>query len=354
METYMNLLAFLIGVSTAFFAIFAIHILFWRKNRTRFQTVLGDIMAVWALWNLKDIVVTFPGMYRQEVLDWILVIDGWSALTYMVFVFEAVTPGWVTARRLAGQSIPFAVFTLLYIMVAERWVVYAYVAFLWCYAWTVVGVGYVRMRRYLNYIHKNFSNIDNIDVAWLKPVFYFAIVSQLSWLLTSLYGQVSADIVYYLATIGLWLAVMYFCWDFQPIEVNQEAPPARSAQKLPASLIEGRLEKVVEEQQLYLVKNLTLADLAKALDTNRTYLSNYLSQVRGQTFYDYINQERIEKKSVPLMQAHPEYTLDYVATASGFSSISTFRRAFLKLTGKTPRQFTGDGCRPPTDSSPEP
>ena len=40
MEHYMNVSAFLIGVSTAFFAIFAIHILFFRKKRTRFQTVL--------------------------------------------------------------------------------------------------------------------------------------------------------------------------------------------------------------------------------------------------------------------------------------------------------------------------
>jgi YesN/AraC family two-component response regulator len=107
------------------------------------------------------------------------------------------------------------------------------------------------------------------------------------------------------------------------------------------------LERIVEEQQLYLVKKLTLTDLAAAMGTNRTYVSNYLSQVRGQTFYDYINQIRIEKKSVPLLREHPEYTLDYVANESGFASISTFRRAFLKLTGKTPRQFI-------TDSTPEP
>ena len=48
-----------------------------------------------------------------------------------------------------------------------------------------------------------------------------------------------------------------------------------------------------------------------------------------------------------MLREHPEYTLDYVANESGFASISTFRRAFLKLTGKTPRQFI-------TDSTPEP
>ena len=96
MEPNMNILTFMIGVSTAFFAIFALHILCWRKNRTRFQTVLGCIMAIWAVLSMKDIVFTFPGMYEERVLDWVMMIDGWSAMTYAAFVFETVMPGWVT------------------------------------------------------------------------------------------------------------------------------------------------------------------------------------------------------------------------------------------------------------------
>ena len=340
MEENMNISAFLMGASTAFFALFAIHILFWRKERTRFQTVLGCIMAVWAVWNLKDIIVTFPGMYTERVLEWIIIVDGWSALTYTVFVFETVMPGWVTWRKLGYLSLPFVAFTLLYIIQPRQWVIYAYAVFLWCYAWTIVVIGYVKMKRYLTYVRKNYSNIDDIDVSWLKPVFFFAIVSQLAWLFTSLYATVTTDIVYYVSAILLWLMVLHYSWNFRPIVVEKEIEQSQNIHRSPSSaIVEGMLERIVEEQQLYLVKNLTLTDLAAAMGTNRTYVSNYLSQVRGQTFYDYINQIRIEKKSVPLLREHPEYTLDYVANESGFASISTFRRAFLKLTGKTPRQF---------------
>ena len=115
-QNYTNISALLIGISTAFFGIFALHILLWRKERTRFQTVLGWIMTIWAVWNLKDIVMTFRGMYTQEVLNWIMLIDGWSALTYTVFISEVVQPGWMTWRKLGLQAIPFALFTLLYIM----------------------------------------------------------------------------------------------------------------------------------------------------------------------------------------------------------------------------------------------
>ena len=339
MADYINISAFLIGITTAFFTVFALHILFWRKGRTRFQTVLGCIMAVWAVWNAKDMITTFPGMYRQEVLDWILIIDGWSALTYTVFVFEVVMPGWVTRWRLFLVSLPFAVFTLLYIIWSEKWVINSYVVFLWFYAWAVVGIGYVIVRRHIKYVRENFSNIDRIDVAWLKPVFVFAIVSQLAWLFTSLYATVFTDIIYYISTIVLWLMVLHYSWDFRPIVVRKEGEDDTASQKNLLPIAEGQLEQMVEEQRLYLNSNLTLADIAKVLNTNRTYVSNYLSQVRGQTFYDYINQLRIERVSLPMMQAHPEYKLDYVAKESGFASISTFRRAFIKLTGQTPSQF---------------
>lgn len=352
MTDYVNILALLIGISTAFFAIFAIYILFLRKDRTRFQTVLGWIMVIWALSNLKDIILTFPGMYTQHVLDWIMVIDGWGALTYTVLVFETVMPRWTTTARLALMAMPFAVFTLLYIIWPAQEVIFSYSVFLWCYAWTIVGIGWVKARRHIKYIRENFSNIDRIDVIWLKPVFSFAIVSQLSWLIASLYATVVVDIVYYASTLALWGMVLYYSWDFCPISVRPLTESLSEEKKNSIPVIEkGMLEQVMEEQQLYLNKNLTLADLAQALNTNRTYVSNYLSQVRGQTFYDYVNQMRIERISIPMLKEHPEYTLEYVAEKSGFASISTFRRAFIKLTGQTPRQFaleankeTENGC----------
>ena len=96
MEEYLNISAFLVGISTTFFTIFSLRILFYQKERTRFQLVLGSIMAICAISCLKDLVLTFPGMYRQEVLNWVFVIDAWSALSYTVFVFEVVIPRWTT------------------------------------------------------------------------------------------------------------------------------------------------------------------------------------------------------------------------------------------------------------------
>ena len=338
----MNISAFLMGAATAFFTIFALHILVWRKRRTRFQTIVGCIMAVWAVWCLKDIVLTFPQMYTPEVLNWIMVIDGWSALTYTVFIAEVVMPGWMNLRRLLLFCLPFAAFNVAYAIWPTEAVIYAFTAFLWFYAWAVVIVGYVKMRRYLTYIHKNFSNIDEIDVSWLRPVFLFAIVGQLTWLAISYYAEVWVDAVYYVFIILMWCMVLHYSWKFRPI--TMETTERDTVNKLPSTntLPEGVLERMMEEQQLYLRPDLTLMDLAQAIGTNRTYVSNYLSQVLHVTFYDYVNQLRIERMSIPLMKEHPEYKLEYVATKSGFASMSTFRRSFIKITGLTPGQYNNN------------
>lgn len=344
----MNISAFMIGVSTAFFTIFALHILQWRRRRTRFQTTVGFIMAIWALWCLKDIVLTFPGMYRPQVLNWIMVVDGWSALTYAVFIAEVVMPGWLTVRRFLVQSLPFAAFTIAYALWPTDKVLYAYAIFLWFYAWAVVIVGWVKMRQCLIYVRKNYSNIDAIDVSWLRPVFLFSIVGQLSWLGISFYADVTVDILYYIFIIALWCMMLYYSWNFRPVSMEPEPVALVSntfgehVASAPAhpTLPQGVLERLMDEEELYLKRDLTLTDLAQALGTNRTYVSNYLSQMLHQTFYDYINQLRIERMSIPLLQEHPEYKLEYIASRSGFASMSTFRRAFVRLTGQTPGQFS--------------
>ena len=103
----------------------------------------------------------------------------------------------------------------------------------------------------------------------------------------------------------------------------------------------------MERERLYLDPKLSIVQLAERLGTNRTYVSNYFNSVLRTTFYDYINSLRIKKESVPMMENHPEYTLDYIAQCSGFNSVSTFRRAFRKHTGQNPGSWQGGQERRP-------
>jgi AraC-like DNA-binding protein len=96
----------------------------------------------------------------------------------------------------------------------------------------------------------------------------------------------------------------------------------------------------MEKEKTYLNPELTLSLLADQLGTNRTYLSNYISNELGTTFYDYINRLRIECKALPMLQDKEQpYTIEYIAEQAGFKSITTFRRAFKKLTGMLPSEY---------------
>ncbi|MCR4878629.1 MAG: helix-turn-helix domain-containing protein, partial [Bacteroidales bacterium] len=80
---------------------------------------------------------------------------------------------------------------------------------------------------------------------------------------------------------------------------------------------------------------------ATLLGTNRQYLSTYINQEKQKTFYDYINDFRLEEAKALMdgMNSDRLYSLDEVAGMSGFNSYSTFLRSFAKKYGLTPSKY---------------
>lgn len=336
----LNITAFFNGAATAWFAIYACQLLAARE-RTRLQTLLGYIFVYWTFSNFKDIVQSQPGMYTAETLNVIMTMDGWSAITFACFLFELTMPGWVTARRVMLLAVPFALFSAAYALWPTAGVLTAYTAFLVLFGITILCIGYAKKGEYTRYIRANYSNIDETDISWIKQIYEIGFLSQLLWLVTSLIRLPATDTLYYISSIVLWQLTLYHSRKLRPVTPEPAAEMPAGGNAARAYSFAGVMEQVMDEEELYLNPNLSLASLATRLGTNRTYLSDYFSNAIGVTFYDYVNSLRIEKKSVPMMAAHPEYTLDYIAAQSGFNSLSTFRRAFHKHTGVTPGKWRG-------------
>lgn len=97
------------------------------------------------------------------------------------------------------------------------------------------------------------------------------------------------------------------------------------------------LQKNCIDTQLYLQHDLTVIQLARAVGTNRYYLSQYFS-CQGITYNAYINRLRIDhfmslyRQTVTQQQL---VTAQQLATESGFHNYRTFSNAFKQQTGQT-------------------
>jgi len=83
---------------------------------------------------------------------------------------------------------------------------------------------------------------------------------------------------------------------------------------------------------------ITVDEVARAMGTNRSYLSQYLNEVCNQTFYEWVRDMRIDDAK-QFLTAHPELSIEQISTQVGFTSSSHFSSTFKKLTGLTPVQW---------------
>jgi len=85
---------------------------------------------------------------------------------------------------------------------------------------------------------------------------------------------------------------------------------------------------------VYKQSDLKLDDLARLAGTNRSYVSRAINQATGSNFNQFVNQYRI-LEAQQLLKDKSNFKLEAIAMEAGFGSISSFRRAFNKVTGTT-------------------
>ena len=101
--------------------------------------------------------------------------------------------------------------------------------------------------------------------------------------------------------------------------------------------IEQLLKKHCADAQLCLQPDLTLPQLASAIGTNRSYLSQYFSR-QSITYNTYINNLRINyfvSRCQEAAKAGQPIVAQQLAEESGFSTYRTFSRAFMLRTGQS-------------------
>ncbi|MFK7747127.1 MAG: tetratricopeptide repeat protein, partial [Kordia sp.] len=98
-----------------------------------------------------------------------------------------------------------------------------------------------------------------------------------------------------------------------------------------------RLEKI-EAQAYFLESSCSLANMAKKAKTNTTYLTQILKQYKEKTFYQYLNELRINYTIDRLNSDNQfrKYAIKHIALEVGYKSPESFTKHFKNATGINP------------------
>lgn len=121
----------------------------------------------------------------------------------------------------------------------------------------------------------------------------------------------------------------------EPAEEKQE----QTADSKHAELF-SRIKYELDDNKMFLDPTLTRESLAKHLGTNRTYITEAVTQMTGMNFPQYVNRLRINEAERQLRDKGTNVTnFARFGESLGFVSLNAFRTAFKQQTGMTPSAY---------------
>ncbi len=101
-----------------------------------------------------------------------------------------------------------------------------------------------------------------------------------------------------------------------------------------------KLEILCKDQHIYTDSTLNREKVAEKLGISAGYVSQIINTITGDNFANYINQYRVEAvKEMISNSEYENYNLLTMGLESGFTSKTTFYKAFKKVTGQTPNEY---------------
>ncbi len=209
--------------------------------------------------------------------------------------------------------------------------------------------GWKEINKYNLIIDNYFSNTEDKKLSNIKPMLIFFISGAIISFIFNIIGRYRfCDSTWMIAVpsfifsiIILLIGHLGLSQDFYIKDIvfdTHETEKEQQSEKLPVDILKEKIQKLMDEQQLFLHQNLKIGDLAKELNSNRNYIYNAINVEMSMSFSEYINQKRIEY-AIKLMESEPDLNLSDIAIKSGFASASAFYRNFKLYKGCSPSEY---------------
>ncbi len=282
---------------------------------------------------------------------------------------------------------PFALYPLCHHLIGLRWLDTAcfglliMTVILWC-------IWVIQMSKAYNKAIRNYlSNIEEVDIEWINIWVIVLTTMVIFWCIRNWASPDTniTPIIDYLLYLPAFMLFAFFyrrhkyldIWSLMAEQTNVEIPFTRNqALKIvissrrdhlnrqgtdsnnadheaynPAAItsptnlhraatnerIRQGLARLEDRDPFYKQSDLSVHDLAKKLETNRTYLANFFKD-NGTSFYEYIENLRITEAE-RLLKEDSLISLNAVLVKCGFGSRATFNRAFERRFGMKPSEY---------------
>ena len=373
------------GAATLFYIFWSVLLQKYRQ-RNRMMRLLHLAAVLLAICYIKDFVFLIDAWKYSEYLnDLACIIDMVYLHVIAIFFIEVAKPGAVSDRNMYLIIAFQAAFVPLYVFypINEVCMFAEFLAYI-VSATTVVYIT-VFVINYRKRMFDHYSYTENIDVRWVLISCYIFFATLLLYSLSFDTTTWISETVFNIVGMLLWAIVFRMASRHRVLRMlvgrnfvlehrNEKTKSPNMAEKtrqepIPEdhsdktveitnnniddnlaimknkqereAIIGERLDNVMTVRKIYLNPKLTVIDLATAICNNKTYLSLYLNNTLHTTFYDYVNKYRIEEACgiMKEMSGYNKMMIAEVATASGFNSLSSFNRYFMKMKGISPSEY---------------
>ena len=346
---YIMLLCFVSGMAQC--ALMGCGIYMLKRHRAyQFQKVFAMTLILHSIGFFNNFLVAACGdlPYADYLNTLFLLFDYVIVGGYIVFGISLAMPGRYKLRQLLIVEIPFVGAMIMFAITGNQKILPAMQVFTLITCLIIMVYLLYSIKKYTAMLNDNVSNLEYFDLRWSNILVTLFFVYQLLWYADSLSQQdwfagqeggcsLIFDSVYCLISIAIVLYVMHkiITQKVFVLENQGDKDPYYKA------LFSKDIEQIIHEKQYYRDSTLTLQKLAQQLGTNRQYMSNYINRERNMTFYEYINEFRLEEAKIMLESKNSEsqQSMEDIAVMVGFNSYSTFLRSFKSKYGKTPSNY---------------
>lgn len=229
--------------------------------------------------------------------------------------------------------------------------------------------GFLLIYKYKDILKNTHSNIEKVDILWLKIlVMGFLVVTAMEAFLALskaigfatgfdfLAPHPSGNIIEYIGLSGYYALFVLVCSlvftsmryfsNFEAVRQKDSSNGARESakknaqEKLLNPEYAEKIDSTMRSQKTYLNPELTLDMLAESLAIPAKDLSMIINRHFNLNFYEFINGYRIEEVQKRLIDpANKDKTITDIYLEVGFNSKSVFNTFFKKLVGKTPSEY---------------